>query len=148
MTHQDAHEVHPGLFVGSMPREGSIIPADLLVLCAMEYQPPARMFLGRSGSPLRVLHAPFDDSTAYTAAMHRVAHGAARKVAETLKAGGTALVTCAEGRNRSALVAGLAMVRLGVPGRLTVQHIRTRRHPPRGGFALSNPAFADVLSLA
>ena len=52
---------------------------------------------------------------------------AAREIADRVRAGQRVLVTCWQGRNRSSVLAGLAMVDLGVPPRVAVDRIRTLR---------------------
>ena len=56
----DADEVFPNIWQGSQPPLGSVVAEhgfDVLVLCAVEWQPDASEFTG-----VEVLHAPFDDS--------------------------------------------------------------------------------------
>lgn len=70
-----------------------------------------------------------------------LAEDAARKVVEWLSGFERVLVHCRGGRNRCALVAGLALKRLrGADGRAVVKEIRAAR--PR---ALANEAFVSYL---
>lgn len=63
-------------------------------------------------------------------------------IANGVREGRRVLSRCQAGLNRSSLVAGLAMVRLGYSGADAVQLIRARRSP----WALCNEEFADFLS--
>lgn len=65
------------------------------------------------------------------------AGAASALVAGVLSAGHPVLVTCQAGLNRSALVAGLALRQLGMPGRTVIDNIRMER----GQYALCNKAF-------
>jgi hypothetical protein len=60
--------------------------------------------------------------------------------AQLIRAGHNVLSHCGMGFNRSALVAGVILNKLGVPGRETVNRIRARRPG-----ALFNEVFADYL---
>lgn len=71
---------------------------------------------------------------------------AAQDVAARLKDGEKVLVTCAAGINRSALVAGLAMVmHFQIDGAKAYSTIRKARKCPDGGQALRNTGFANFL---
>lgn len=69
----------------------------------------------------------------------------AGSLARYMIAGHRALVTCHQGRNRSALVAGLAMMQVfGMTSNDVVAQIRETRHP----HALGNPSFVRLLQRA
>jgi hypothetical protein len=68
-------------------------------------------------------------------------HAVARLGAALVKAGHRVLSHCGMGFNRSALVAGLIMCELGVPGPEVVTRLRARRPG-----ALFNECFADFLT--
>lgn len=114
---------------------------DVIVLCAQEFQPRQAEYPG-----IRlVIHAPMtdDDNTDN----FDVAMQAAESVVAEWKKGRTILITCLLGRNRSALVATLAMFFLtGIPVRDLVDHIRSLRRDPMGGTPLTNPAFIQFLA--
>jgi len=113
----------------------------MIVLCAKEYQPPSSLFPGVR----RVLHAPMTDDEAPE--NFDVALAAAERIHKEWKRGHTILITCMMGRNRSALVAVLALFFItGIPVRDLVDHVRTVRRDPVGGVPLSNPAFVRFLS--
>ena len=111
------------------------------MLCAKEYQPRSSEFPGLK----LVLHAPMsddDDPDNFDVAMP-----AAESVVREWRRGRTILITCMLGRNRSALVATLALFFLtGIPIRDLVDHIRSLRRDPMGGTPLTNPAFISFLS--
>lgn len=67
-------------------------------------------------------------------------HGLARLGAHLVESGETVLSHCGMGFNRSALLAGLILVHLGMSGEEAVAHLRRRRPG-----ALFNPVFADYL---
>lgn len=140
----EADEVAPRLLVGSMPPTGHTVRRagiDVLVLCAAEYQPTSESFPG-----VFVVHVPFDDGPLDSATFNQ-AKLAAKRVADVVLKGGTVLVTCIEGRNRSAFVAGLALRFLSrIPGHMIVEIIRNARHLPNGGTALTNESFSRVLA--
>lgn len=122
------------LAMGSYPPPGSPIPFDVLVLCAEELQPPASAYPG-----VTVLHVPLDDADPTGDEILR-AVAAGKNVAARLRQGARVLVTCAQGRNRSGLVVGLALEELDVPWATAVRRIRQNREN-----ALTNRAFVRFL---
>jgi protein-tyrosine phosphatase len=111
-------------------------PFDAVVLAARELQARPR---GRC----LVIHAPLRDSTPsreeiYTALL------TARKVKNLRKKGANVLVTCAQGINRSALIAALALMMDGASAGEAVKHIRKKRKGTHMK-PLSNRAFVRVL---
>ena len=67
-------------------------------------------------------------------------HGIAKLGASLIRDGHVVLSHCGMGFNRSALVAGLILNELGMPGKDVVSRLRDRRPG-----ALFNPTFADYL---
>ncbi|HSS75901.1 MAG TPA: dual specificity protein phosphatase [Thermoanaerobaculia bacterium] len=67
-------------------------------------------------------------------------HGVARLAASLVQQGHKVLSHCGQGFNRSALVAGLALIYLGMEGPEVVAHLRRKRPG-----ALFNEVFADYL---
>ena len=67
-------------------------------------------------------------------------HGIAKLGASLVRDGHVVLSHCGMGFNRSALVAGLILVELGMPGKEVVTHLRARRPG-----ALFNETFAAYL---
>lgn len=118
---------------GSKPPVGVSLPFEVIVLAAWEYQPNMRGF--------ETIHIPLDDdfetpvSSRDKSRIHAVAH----TVAERVRNGGRVLVTCHQGRNRSGVISGLAMVELGVARKEAVRRIRTMRN------GLTNPHFLRML---
>lgn len=91
------------LWVGSEPDLSSPIEGiDVVVLCAREIQPAATGFTGR------ILRCPLPDCELHQQELS-LAMLIAREIARDVHAGKRVLVTCAAGRNRSALVAALAL---------------------------------------
>lgn len=142
-----------GLYMGGFPHDPSDIAArdfDLLVICAREVldalgEPSEQETTDSYGCA--TLHAPFDDAE-LTPEVEVGALRAADVVASTLRRGGKALVTCNQGRNRSGLVAGLALLRLrpDLGGAQVVRMIKNRRVAPCGQAALTNDEFRERLA--
>jgi protein-tyrosine phosphatase len=111
---------------------------DYLVLAARGHQPLVPP--GLEGCRLEL-----EDALPRSAEQgRRVLAGAAevaREVARRVRRGQRVLVTCAAGLNRSGLVSGLALRRLGVDGPEAVELVRRARGPR----ALGNPAFAAMV---
>jgi protein-tyrosine phosphatase len=139
MNLNGADHVHGGLWQGSRPPQGKEIADagfDVLVLTAMEYQPPSEAFPG-----VRVLHTPLDDAEP-TAVERSMAFGASAAVAEALKRGKRVLVTCQMGLNRSGWVVARALQLGGVSRRESIAMVRRAR----GSMALCNDDFvADLM---
>ncbi len=114
---------------GSRPPVGVRLPFDVIVLAAWEYQPEMPGY--------EVMHVPLDDEfeEPVTAEDRTRIQGAARTVARRVRAGRRVLVTCHQGRNRSGVIAGLALVKLGMARNQAVRVIRTLRN------GLTNPHF-------
>lgn len=125
------------LWVGAKPPVDRSYPnIDMIVLCAREYQPQT---LPHFKGPLVRVAIP--DEALDTDELRRALAGGAA-VAEALSKGKRVLVTCAAGINRSALVAGLALVRhTKMTADEIVKLMRERRHPD----CLFNQHFVEVL---
>jgi protein-tyrosine phosphatase len=132
-------EVAPRLFVGSKPSLGPHPDVDVIVLMAVEYQPPAELFPGAE-----VLHAPLDDDPRRPMSADEIATATTTgaRVAKRLRAGRRVLCSCAMGLNRSSLVAAIAMH--AVYG-MNADEIITRLRRARGEWALSNPNFERLV---
>lgn len=139
MSELDAHEVFPRLWVGSVPPRGGVLATlgfTHVVLCAEDFQFPAGEYHG-----VRVVHCPYEDTeNVMSGATLALVFATARAVSEAQRAGGTVLVTCAAGLNRSALVAALAMRMQGVEAWAAVERIRAHRYT----HCLSNSVFRRV----
>lgn len=110
--HIDANQIVPRLWQGSEPPQGwhlRRLGVDVLVLCAMEFQPPATKFPG-----VKVIHAPMNDSEHVPVEeAKRAAFLASREHGR----GSNVLVCCHMGINRSGLVTALILwLRTGCPG--------------------------------
>lgn len=137
----NASEIIPNLWQGGAPPAGPYLHEEgfgLLVLCALEYQPPGPLF-----DRVEVIHAPADDDfdnppprEALTLAL-----STANRVVEAYRRGLKIMVTCRMGVNRSGLVTALSLHKLfGVSGSSAIQTIKKARP-----FALSNPQFLACL---
>jgi len=132
----DASNVARRLWVGSRPPFDRNLPEfDVLVLCAQEIQPAVMAFAGT------VIRCPLPDNS-LTQEETTMALIVGKSVAQHLARKHTVLVTCAAGRNRSALVAGLA---LGLVTQLSADQIVDLVRKRRMAACLSNKAFCDIL---
>jgi len=116
---------------GSAPPPRARIPFDVVVLAAEEYQPDLPGY--------RVLHVPLDDGPPPDKVTRLRIRSAARTVADHVRIGHRVIVTCWQGRNRSGVIAGLALVELGVPRDRAVRRIRELRD------GLTNPYFRAMV---
>lgn len=128
----DATPISPRLWIGSAPPFDRDLPSvDVLVLCAAEVQPEHLAFHGeviRCAIP----DAPLDPSQLELVLKTSVT------VARAIIEGKRVLVTCAKGRNRSALVVAFSLHQLTtMSGLEIVAHIRRLR----GTTALRNRWF-------
>lgn len=130
----DYDEVYPGLWVGSRPEPGIEYrnKFDVLVLCAAEYQPDHRYL---PQAPM-LYHCPlwdFPPGVGTPSERDRNMQNAARcaiRVANSVRLGDKVLVTCMEGRNRSAFVAASAIhILTGRPGWYAMELVRAKRRP-------------------
>jgi protein-tyrosine phosphatase len=125
----------PWLAQGSAPPVGSYLPFDVIVLSAREYQPNLLGYI--------VMHVPLSDrpnepppDPPTRTRIRRAAHA----IVSHMRNQRRVLVTCWEGRNRSGVLAGLAMRELGVPGIEAAQLIRRLRD------GLTNPHFYKMVA--
>jgi protein-tyrosine phosphatase len=117
---------------GRAPPPNVRLPFDTIVLAAMEYQPELPGY--------EVLRATLDDSGPPPTANERAQiRAVASRVARRVRAGRRVLVTCVQGRNRSGVISGLALVELGMSGEQAIHLIRTFRN------GLANPHFIDMV---
>ncbi len=137
-----ASRIVDGLWVGAAPPPGDYSKDwDVIVFTAEEYQPDAKLFPN-----VRVRHFPYDDSNRPSAKDLDTAWSAAEEVARYLREGRRVLVTCRMGRNRSALVAALAVyIVSGAPGREVCALVREKRVDQTGTNALENRSFRELL---
>lgn len=127
------------LYIGSRPERGKGLGKagfDTVVLCAEEYQPKLKEFPGLQA----VLHVPLDDHKP-TEQEVEMAVQAAMDVADRYLAGEAILVTCQQGRNRSGLVAAMALhfITCAPPTRCIGIVQRERAN------ALTNDYFVDLI---
>jgi protein-tyrosine phosphatase len=143
VTSVDASRIINGLSVGSAPPPGNYSRRfDVIYFVADEYQPPAFLYPG-----VTVRKFPFNDTASPSQRDIRMAWNAAEAAAQDVAAGRRVLVTCAMGRNRSALVAAIAVHLLtGVAGKKAGALVAARRVDPTGVPALSNKAFRQFLT--
>lgn len=124
---------------GSAPPSNAQLPFDVIVLAAKEYQdqgPKARVTL----PGYEIIRAPLDDSGPPPTLVEKaIIRRSAREVAQRVRAGKRVLVTCIQGRNRSGVIAGLALVELGLSPANVVERIRALRD------GLANPYFRAIV---
>jgi len=116
---------------GSAPPISVEIPFDTIVLAAIEYQPEIPGY--------EVIHVPLDDGPPPTREEKALIRDTAYEVARQIRSGQRVLVTCWQGRNRSGVIAGLALVELGVPGPRAARRIQRIRN------GLTNPHFLKMV---
>jgi protein-tyrosine phosphatase len=116
---------------GSAPPPHVRTPFDVIVLAAMEYQPELPGY--------KVLRVPLDDGPPPDKVTRMRIRSAASKVADHVRLGDRVLVTCWQGKNRSGVIAGLALVELGLPRRHAVRRIQELRD------GLTNPFFRAMV---
>lgn len=104
-----ASRVAGNLWMGGCPPVNCPVEErfDCLVLCAKEYQLPEFFHLETIQAPLQ------DDGLPMRAGEAEMAVRAAGAVIRVLRGGGSALVTCYSGLNRSGLVCALALCKGG-----------------------------------
>jgi len=142
LRRRDVTRIHGGLYIGSAPTDPSLYQDfDVIVLCAEEFQPGSRAF-----PRARVRRIPFNDAPNIDGAtIGRVLSGS-KVVAQDLARGRRTLVTCAMGRNRSALVTALSLHYLtGAPALVCGQRVYQLRKDPTGVRALQNQSFVQLL---
>lgn len=122
---------------GSAPPSGVHLPFDVIVLAAREYQQAEY----RPASPAyEVIYVPLDDSgPPPTPEECWLIRNTASRVARRINAGKHVLVTCWQGRNRSGVISGLALVELGLPGFRAARRIQRLRK------GLTNPHFYEMV---
>jgi protein-tyrosine phosphatase len=121
---------------GSAPPPRVRVPFDTVVLAAAEYQPDLPGY-AVIRVPLEDRFPPNPPPDLFT--RHAIRE-AARTIAREVRHGRRVLVTCWAGRNRSGVLAGLALCELGVPGMRAASLIRLLR-----AGALSNPYFLRMV---
>jgi len=104
---------------GKAPPPDVLIPFDVIVLAAMEYQPELPGY--------HVIYVPLDDGPPPDKVTRMRIRHAAREIADRVRLGQRVLVTCWQGRNRSGVLSGLALVDLGVHPIQVVGRIRRLR---------------------
>jgi protein-tyrosine phosphatase len=112
---------------GSAPPPNVRIPFDVIVLAAQEYQPELPGYT--------VLKLPLNDGPPPSAGELEQIRFGAKYIAAQVRRHKRVLVTCWQGRNRSGVLAGLAMRELGIPGAEAARRIRVFRN------GLRNPHF-------
>lgn len=137
-----ASKIADNLWMGSAPPIGPSASQYFndVVLCAMEYQLSGNMFPG-----VNIIHAPMnDDGSPMTAGERVIAIKTAGKVLSRISRNRNVLVTCYQGRNRSGLVAALALC-FGPHKMSPKQAIETIRSA-RGESAMRNDYFIWFLN--
>lgn len=135
----DVARVAPRLWIGSAPSVGPTVSRahfDVLMLCAIEYQPRSWEIPG-----VRVVHAGFEDTPFPSEDEQSVMRNAAFLTARAISLDKRVLVTCWQGRNRSGLVCALALRQLHRwHPEICVEAVRAARPG-----ALTNPTFCRLV---
>jgi protein-tyrosine phosphatase len=134
-----ANKIVDNLWMGSAPPEGNSLAEDfdILILCAVEYQP--QNFPGLDVQRVEL----FDDGQVLLSDSNkREVIKLARFVIQQVKAGKEVLVTCVQGRNRSGLICALALM-LGWG--MTPEQATSKVRAARGWTALMNDDFNRFL---
>lgn len=125
-------QIWPRLWLGRTPEPGEHLDHDIVMRLAIPLAP---------GVTCRrvVLDYPFEDSEddVHQEAAIDIAAGMSHLLAERWHAGDSIRIGCLAGMNRSALVLGAVLCRLGMTGEEAVAQIRWKR----GKWALSNARF-------
>jgi protein-tyrosine phosphatase len=144
----NADKVGHNLWVGGVPTKPELVAKnfDALVLAAREFQD---VFPVHKHPNCQLILAPMDDHPGDpkkpTHEEKIEALRAALKVYDLNKKGKKVLVTCAAGVNRSALIAGLAMILSGKTADEVIAQIRKHRKPLSGSTPLFNEQFCKLL---
>lgn len=132
----DANRVVDRLWQGSLPSWPQQLQGfDRLVLCARELQPPSQFV------PVAVDRILLDDDQPSDYDVQLAYELAERLARAKQRRGERILITCAAGLNRSGLIMGLTMRRIGYTGEQAVALIRKARGPR----ALSNAWFEALV---
>jgi hypothetical protein len=127
------------LAIGGKPVEGPWLAAGgykMLVLAAKQHQPPDLRFPG-----VRVVHCPLPDKiTGLSPVEHRAVVRCSKLAARYLADGKSVMFTCEVGLNRSALIATMALRRLGMSRDRAIRIVRKMRLG-----ALNNPRFVRIV---
>lgn len=132
----DATPIAPRLWIGSKPPvDRNLSNIDVVVLCAAEFQPERMTFHGA------IWRCPIPDDALDPPQLHAVLKTSVA-VAKSIVDGRRVLVTCQQGRNRSAFVIAFALHQLTtMSGEQIVEHIRKHRQMN----SLSNPWFVKKI---
>ena len=116
----------------------------LVFFCAQEFPPPPQVFKDPRQRRARVYHVRLDDAVLSKDELF-AASRAADLVTGSFLQGSQILITCMQGRNRSGLVAALALHMLsGAGGKAAMRAVRERRVHVEAP-ALVNPSFVTLL---
>lgn len=134
----EATRLMPRFYLGSAPSHQARF--TYIALCAAEYQPES---LGLALLQRIPLH---DDETEIDEAVEEYLWNNAKKIAAAWTSGHRVLVSCIAGRNRSALMATLAIsIVSGQSPKFVAQQVRKARIDELGVHALQNPVFWQFL---
>lgn len=134
----DRSQITPGLFVAGC--DYGILDVSgvaLALLCAPDMK--------WHGDSVAVMEFPFaDDLGGMSIAEQKTARAAAELAFGTVRDGDSVLVACREGRNRSALVAALALVYQGTEPEVAITIVQERRMLS-SGLVLTNRWFREFV---
>jgi hypothetical protein len=139
-THVGASEIIERLWVGGfVPAKFSSngtngerifdVGFDVWVACAQELQD---VFDREACKRLKIVQCPLGDNyfTVSSPSRLKLIDKAVKRIVRLYEEGNTILITCAEGRNRSAMIAALVVKRIkGISGEEAVALVRKNRNP-------------------
>ena len=135
----ECNQIVPNIFVGPLPPVGDSLSQYFsdIFLCARDYQPNSDCFrdVVSHSCPLDDDEEPFTESEIIL-----IEHTVGLALEKVL-AGYPCLFTCYSGLNRSALIAGLVCIRLGMSPMEVLNKMRTERGPK----SLSNDKFVQMM---
>lgn len=123
MVPTNSSEVIQRLYQGGKPKPGHY-DLDLIVLSDMEYQPAASSFPG-----IEIVRVMLNDYRPATPEEYAAAVKASEVTADWYRAGKRILITCGAGLNRSGLITGLTLRRLGYSTDEAIALIQRARGP-------------------
>jgi protein-tyrosine phosphatase len=136
----DSTKLVERVYIGSAPTGSHGF--NVIALCAEEYQPPAKVF-----APAKVLRIRLADNfRPLSAPRVREIKDKVSFLVEEWAEGSSLLITCAMGRNRSALISALVLSQVcNVSPAEAGKYVRKVRKDAYGVAALENAYFREVL---
>lgn len=137
---QQTYEIWPRLFLGRAPFPNEAFEQDLLIHCEAWWPDGVTC----RGGPCAMVHGPFKDCSdaSYKVIAENMAIELSRIAVLAWREGKSVRISCLAGLNRSALVMGVVLLRLGLSPDAALTRIRWKR---ASAFTLSNELFVQIL---